>query len=113
MTRSTQSRRRCATTTRTCASAGAAQPGRQRRPGARRGCVCRNNASDVSVEPWLDGQRTVRFTLPIQLPTAIQKVIGVERIPVTEQQHLEHTDAGGFVVRRACPASSSCRQLCL
>ena len=35
-----------------------------------------NHASNVSVEPWLDDKRTVRFTISVALPAVIKKAIG-------------------------------------
>ena len=36
-----------------------------------------NHASSVSVEPWLDDKRTVRFTIAVALPAVIKKAIGM------------------------------------
>ena len=66
-----------------------------------------NHALDVSVEDWQsDGSdagssRTVRFTLPMELPAIVKKALGVDAIPVTEQQHLAYADNGDFTVECA------------
>ena len=36
-----------------------------------------NHAGSITVEPWLDDKRTVRFTQAVQLPAVIKKAIGV------------------------------------
>jgi hypothetical protein len=47
---------------------------------------------------WLDGRRTVHFTLQLVLPAAFQKIIGGGPIPVREVQTVAWDAAGGFAV---------------
>ncbi|KAI8462550.1 MAG: hypothetical protein J3K34DRAFT_462869 [Monoraphidium minutum] len=57
-----------------------------------------NGCGHAAASPWLDGRRTVKFTLQVALPAAFQKIVGAGPIGVREVQSVEWQGGGCFVV---------------
>ncbi|KAG2440840.1 hypothetical protein HXX76_003695 [Chlamydomonas incerta] len=49
-----------------------------------------NGDSTATAEPWsADGSRTVTFVMPMNVPAFLKRIIGLDKVPVTEVQKLE------------------------
>ncbi|KAL4437087.1 hypothetical protein ABPG75_004226 [Micractinium tetrahymenae] len=54
------------------------------------------NACDVTVSPWVGGQRTVVFTTPVDAPAFIKRLVGKDVMTVEEAQLREKLPGGGW-----------------
>lgn len=57
-----------------------------------------NACKNAVASPWIDGRRTVHFTVHLSLPAAFQKIAGAGPIPVREVQTVSWPDASCFLV---------------